>query len=215
MGAHHVFTGHVHGDLAVDGDPNLLAERRAGVGAPAVPWVWLQQVHGAEVVVASAPGSGAGSQADAVVTAEPGVVVAVHTADCAPVLIEGDRGLAVVHAGWKGLLAGVVGAAVSTMAELGITPLHAFLGPVIRPRCYEFGREHLEPLAERFGSSVVATTAWGAPALDLPAAVSAALAEHGVGLDDVGTCTACSPNHWSYRARADEGRQALVAWWST
>ena len=215
MGAHHVFTGHAHGDLAVGGDPRLLTERRAAVGAPSVPWVWLEQVHGADVVVAASPGDGAGSRADAVVTAEPGVVVAVHTADCAPVLIEGNHGLAVVHAGWKGLLAGVVGATVATMVGLGITPQRAVLGPVIRPRCYEFGPEQLDPLVERFGPPAAATTAWGTPAFDLPAAVAVALGEHGLAMEDTGTCTACSPHHWSHRARGDMGRQALVAWWST
>jgi hypothetical protein len=67
-------------------------------------------------------------------------------------------------------------------------------------------------MTHRFGPEVRATTAWGTPALDLPAAVAAAVAEHGLTLDDRGTCTACSPSHWSYRARADVGRQALVAW---
>lgn len=215
MGAHHLFTDRTHGDLAVSGDPAVLDRRRAAIpGVPRVPWVWLEQVHGAEVVVASAPGQGAGTRADAAVTTEPGVVVAVHTADCAPVLIEGDGAVAVVHAGWKGLLAGVVGAAVEAMAGLGAPPVRAVLGPTIRARCYEFGEADLAPLVDRFGPAVASTSASGRPALDMTATVSAALSELGLGFDDVGTCTACSPVHWSHRARADHGRQALVAWLS-
>ncbi len=62
------------------------------------------------------------------------------------------------------------------------------------------------------GPEVRATTAWGTPALDVPAGVAAACRRLGIVLDDLGTCTACSPVHWSFRARADAGRQALVAW---
>jgi YfiH family protein len=174
--------------------------------------VWLAQVHGADVVTASAPGQSAGASADAVVTTEPGVPVAVHTADCAPLLLVADHGVGVVHAGWRGLLAGVVEATVEAMHAVGTPPHGAVLGPVIRPRCYEFGEADLAPMVERFGAAVRATTAWGTTALDLPVAVRSAVGEHGIALDDVGTCTACSPAHWSHRARGDRGRQALVAW---
>lgn len=215
MGAHHVFTGRRHGDLAVSGASEVLdARRRAVPGVPPVPWVWLDQVHGAGVVVAAAPGEHAGSRADAVVTCEPGVPVAVHTADCAPLLMVADRGIAVVHAGWQGLLAGVVDATVEVMVGQGMVPQRAVLGPVIRPRCYEFGDADMEPLVERFGPEVRSTTAWGTSAFDLPAAVRAAVAAHGLDVDDAGTCTACSPAHWSHRARVDRERQALVAWWA-
>jgi YfiH family protein len=206
----HRFTDRRHGDLAVDGDPGPLARCRAAV-APG-PWTWLRQVHGAEVVVAASPGEGAGAEADAVVTATPGVVVAVHSADCAPLLLRGDGTVGVVHAGWRGLVAGVVEAAAAAMAELGGPPTTAVLGPCIRPRCYEFGPAELALVADRYGPAVEGRTAWGTPALDLGAAVAEACTRLGVELDDAGTCTACSPRHWSHRARADTARQALVAW---
>ncbi len=212
----HVFTQRSHGDLAVSADPALLAARRSAVpGVPDEPWVWLEQVHGAEVVVATGPGQGAGSRADAVMTTSTGVPVAIHTADCAPVLVVADRGLAVVHAGWRGLLAGVLEAALEALSARGLVAESMVLGPMIRPRCYEFAAADLEPLVARFGATVRSTTAWGAPALDLAAAVSVVAAEHGLEVEDEGTCTACSPAHWSHRAGGDRGRQALVAWLET
>jgi len=206
----HRFTDVTAGDLAVAGDPDRLAARRRAVVD--APWTWLRQVHGARVVVVTEPGEHAGTEADAAVTAIPGAAVAVHTADCAPVLVLADGAVGVAHAGWRGLLAGVVEATAAALADLGHPPRSAVLGPCIRPRCYEFGPAELDLVADRYGPAVRAQTAWGAPALDVAAGVAAACAALDVPLVDHGTCTACSPVHWSHRARADRGRQALVAW---
>lgn len=206
----HRFTDRDHGDLAVGGDPDVLARRRRQVVD--LPWTWVQQVHGAEVVVVTEPGEHAGATADAVITAVPGAAIAVHTADCGALLLVGERAVGVVHAGWRGLRAGVVGAAAAAMADLGDPPHVGMLGPIIRPRCYEFDGPELEELATVLGPEVRATTAWGTPALDLAAGIVAAAGQVGVSLVDDGTCTACSPLHWSFRARRDAGRQALVAW---
>lgn len=206
----HVFTDVRHGDLAVGGDQAALtARRRAVVDAP---WTWLRQVHGARVVTVTDPGEHAGVEADAAVTAVAGAVLAVHTADCAPVLLVADGAVGVAHAGWRGLVAGVVEATAAALAALGHPPRRAVLGPCIRPRCYEFGGPELDLVTERYGPAVRAETAWGSPALDVAAAVAAACGSLGLELDDAGTCTACSPVHWSHRARGDLGRQALVAW---
>jgi hypothetical protein len=67
-------------------------------------------------------------------------------------------------------------------------------------------------VAERYGPEVRATTAWGTDGLELAAGIASACSSLGVPLADDGTCTACSPRHWSHRARGDRGRQALVAW---
>lgn len=207
---HHVFTDHRHGDLAVGGELGLLATRRQAVVD--APWTWLRQVHGARVVTVTEPGEHAGAEADAAVTAVPGAVVAVHTADCAPVLLVADGAVGVAHAGWRGLAAGVIEATAAALVELGRPAHTAVLGPCIRPRCYEFRGPELDLVAERYGPGVRSETAAGVPALDVAAGVAAACRELGIDLHDGGTCTACSPVHWSYRARADVGRQALVAW---
>lgn len=192
------------------GDPATLAAARAAI-APG-PWSWLRQVHGAHVVVVTRPGEHAGAEADAAVTTVPGAVLAVQTADCAPILLEGPGAIGVVHAGWRGLVAGVIEAAATAMADLGAPPTQATLGPCIRPRCYEFGEAELAEVAAAYGSSVRSTTAAGSPALDVAAGVAEACRRLGIALADDGTCTACSPHHFSHRARGEAGRQALVAW---
>lgn len=208
--AAYVFTDRGHGDLAAAGPADGLETRRGAIH-PA-PWTWLHQVHGADVVAVSRPGEHAGVEADAAVTVTPGVVLAVQAADCAPVLLLADGAVGVVHAGWRGLMAGVIEATLGALADLGAPAHGAVLGPCIRSRCYEFGPADLAAVAQKYGPEVQATTAWGTPALDLAASVKAACRAAGLGLADVGTCTACSPNHWSHRARGDVGRQALVAW---
>lgn len=205
-----VFTDTRHGDLMVRTEPAVLAARRAAIAHG--PWSWLRQVHGARVLTVTAPGEHAGEEADAAVTAVPGAVLAVQAADCAPLLLTGPGVVGVAHAGWRGLEAGVIEATAAAMAELGGAPDQAVLGPCIRARCYEFGAAELDLVAARYGDTVRATTAWGTPALDVPAGIAEACRRLGIELDDTGVCTACSPNHWSHRARAEPGRQALVAW---
>ena len=75
-------------------------------------WTWLRQVHGADVVVVTEPGGCAGAVADGAVTAVPEAVLALHTADCAPVVVVGDGALGMAHAGWRGIVAGVIGGVV-------------------------------------------------------------------------------------------------------
>ena len=212
-----VFTDRAAGDLGHAGDyvhavrPEVEARRRAVVD---LPWTWLRQVHGDRVVVVDEPGSGAGQRADAAVTDRPGCALAILTADCAPVaLIASDGVVGVAHAGWRGLVGGVLERTVQVMRAGGASDVRALLGPCIRPGCYEFGAFDLAQVARRLGEGVRATTASGAPALDVPAAVRAALGRVGVvDVDDVGVCTACSPVHFSHRARRELGRQALVVW---
>lgn len=207
---HHLFTDRRHGDLAVGHEIGVLDARRGAI-AP-VPWTWLRQVHGAEVMTVTAPGEGAGRAADAAVTTTAGAVLVVQTADCAPVLFSGNGGLGVAHAGWRGIVDGVLEATVAALIDLGATPDRAVLGPCIRAGCYEFGPTDLDVVADRYGPAVRAETSGGAPALDVAAAVRVALDRQGIELDDHGVCTACSSQHWSHRARQDAERQALVAW---
>lgn len=204
------FTNLDDGDLGRSVETPLLTERRAAIH-PA-PWTWLDQRHGAGVVTVTRPGEHAGAPADAAVTTVADAPIAVHTADCAPVLLTGDGTVGVVHAGWRGLHDGVLEAAIEAMAELGGRPSTARLGPCIRARCYEFGETDLARMTARYGPAVASTTAVGTPALDLAAAVRIGCERAGVEFDDSGVCTACSDRHWSHRARGDRARQALVAW---
>jgi polyphenol oxidase len=165
------------------------------------------------VVVVTRPGEHAGSDADAAVTATPGCALAVRTADCAPLVLRGTRSVGVVHAGWRGLIVGVVPAAVEALRRLDDDVVDAHLGPCIRAGCYEFAGPERELLVTRFGAGVAGTTRWGTPAVDLPAALRVALAEVGVeALQDASGCTACDHRWFSHRARGELERFATVAW---
>ena len=210
--AHVLFTDRHAGDLRVDGDATALAARRAALVAH--PWTWMHQVHGADLVVVDAPGAHAGATADAAVVVASDAPVAVHTADCAPVaLVARGVALAVVHAGWRGLAAGVLERAVTALRAVGGDDVVAVLGPCIHAECYEFGADDLAVLADRYGASVRGRTTGGRDALDVPAAVAASLGALDVPLDaGPSVCTACDERWFSHRARTETGRQALVGW---
>lgn len=211
--AHARFTTRDEGDFALDA-PGVEARREAVVG---LPWLWLRQAHGADVVVATSSaevGPACGTEADASVTTVPGVALAVQTADCGPVALVSRQGVVgAVHAGWRGAEAGVLAAAVEAMRGLGAVDLEAWLGPCVHPECYEFGPEDLERLVARFGPAVRARTRGGRPALDLPMVIARSLGELGVPLRGPDHCTACDRRgSFSHRARGDTGRHALVVW---
>jgi YfiH family protein len=211
------FTGRAEGDMGHGGGyvhsvrADVAARRREVVD---LPWTWLRQVHGDGVVTVELPGGGAGTAADGLVTDLPGTALAVLTADCAPVVLASPEGvIGAAHAGWAGLLAGVVQRTVKEMRALGATDVEAIVGPCIGPECYEFGADDLARLTDRFGPDVEGRTRGGTPALDLRAAVRAALGEQGVDeFDAVDVCTACSADLFSWRARRELQRQAAVVW---
>ena len=150
--------------------------------------------------------------ADAAVTRESARPLVVLTADCAPLVLACDDALAIVHAGWLGLLAGVIEAAAARLRAIGDGSVRAALGPCIHPARYPFGAADLARVVAVYGPDVAATTPDGRPALDLPAGVRAALRHAGItDLHDVDVCTAASPDHFSYRRDGETGRQAVVA----
>lgn len=205
------FSDTTDGSFGLSEPSDRLSERRARLSPH--PVTWLRQVHGAGVVRVDGPGDGCALEADAAVTAVPEVALSVITADCAPVLLGSPEAVGAVHAGWRGMVAGVIPEAVDSMRDLGASRITAWLGPCIRSRCYEFGADDLARVEAVLGPTVRATTAWGTSALDVTAAVRSAL--HLAGVDDLidtGVCTACSPRHFSHRARVDEGRQAACIW---
>ncbi|MBW3558021.1 MAG: polyphenol oxidase family protein, partial [Actinobacteria bacterium] len=214
------FCGRDEGDFGPGAGPGgagsvLEARQRAVVDRP---WKTVRQVHGRRVLtVDDGAADLEGEEADALVTASADVALAVKTADCAPVALASAEGVvAVAHAGWRGVAEGVLAETVRTMRDLGATDIEAAVGPCIGPECYEFSTADLDAVAARLGQAVRATTGAGRPALDLPAAVRAALDGLGVRLvHEAGVCTACdgSGTRWfSHRARAETQRQATVVW---
>lgn len=213
------FTGRAEGDLRPrpfgETTEDELSARRSAVTS--LPWTWLRQVHGTNVVTVEAPGSAAGSEADAAVATVRAAAVSVATADCAPIVLADADALvdavAVVHAGWRGLADGVLAGAIATMRSIGVRNPVAALGPCIHPACYQFGEDDLALVVGRLGDRARGITAEGAPALDLPGAVGSVLDSLGVDLSvDVGICTACSDDYYSHRGGGDPERQVTVAW---
>lgn len=195
------------GDFHIEGPRAALVHRRTAF-APGT-WTQLDEVHGTAVLHVDAPGEHDFEVGDALVCRRRGCVLGVWVGDCAPVAFIGDAGaIGVAHAGWKGALDGVLQATVAAMRPDRVT---AYLGPCIHACCYEFGTEELAAFTDRFGGQVAATTAWGSPALDMPAVVRAALAECGVALVGESRCTGCDAAHyWSHRRRRQAGRQVMT-----
>ncbi|SCK27301.1 conserved hypothetical protein [Streptomyces sp. AmelKG-E11A] len=207
---------------AVGDDPgSVLANRgtvarRLGFDPAAV--VWINQVHGKDVAVVDGPWDPSAGipRADAVVTARPGVPLAVLTADCVPVLLADPvaKVVAAAHAGRPGMVAGVVPAAVAAMAELGAEPARiiARTGPAVCGGCYEV------PAAMRAEVAAVepaayAETTWGTPSVDVTAGVHAQLERLGVrDRERSAVCTRESHDHFSYRRDRVTGRLAGYVW---
>lgn len=125
-------------------DPQAVAENRAraarALGAAPAALRMVRQVHGARVAhITDHAAPDAADEADAMVTAHPGVALGIVTADCAPVLFV-DRRRRVVgaaHAGWRGACAGVLEATVAAMRDLGAAAIEAAIGPCIHQQSYE------------------------------------------------------------------------------
>jgi YfiH family protein len=205
----------------VGDDPAAVAANRARLRAElelAVEPCWLRQVHGTGVAQAVAGGSP--PEADAAVTGLPGVACVVLTADCLPVLFARRDGtqVAAAHAGWRGLVAGVLEATVRALCAAGGGPadLLAWLGPAIGPEAYEVGGEvHDALLAADPGAGVALRP--GRPGhwwLDLYTAARRRLGSAGVTAVYGGAwCTATeAEKFFSYRRDGTCGRQATLVW---
>ncbi|MGY6410424.1 MAG: peptidoglycan editing factor PgeF [Alkalilacustris sp.] len=186
----------------------------AAMGVAPAALVTLHQVHSADVVTLDVPPAER-PRADAMVTATPGLALAVLTADCQPVLLA-DRSAGVigaVHAGWRGALAGVLEATVDAMARLGAAPeqIVAVIGPTISQRAYEVGPELLEAfMAEDPDNARFFTQGRGDRLLfDLPGFGLSRLRAAGVGRAEwTRHCTySDADNFYSYR-RATHGGEA-------
>ncbi len=209
-----VVTERSDGDFAVDRPSEELERIRREVVD--LPWVWMQQVHGADVAEAIDEAD-AGQRADAVLTGVHGLALAVHTADCAPVALvdEGSGRIGVVHVGWRGLVAGVLESSATLLrSTAGGGRVRAFVGPCICAAHYAFGPTELDRVAEAVGGQVRSETASGEPALDLRVGVQSVLRRLDVELAGISPrCTAEDPGRlFSHRVRGDAGRQALVVW---
>ena len=181
---------------------------------PADP-VWLRQVHGVNVVDASS--APARTAADASFARKSNVVCAVMAADCMPVLLADEAGetVAIAHAGWRGLCAGVIEATVDAMG-VPANRILAWLGPAIGPAVYEIGAEVRAAFLERDAEAKSAFTPtrprhWR---LDLYAVARQRLSARGVArVSGGGFCTASeAARFFSYRRDKTGERMAAAIW---
>lgn len=166
-------------------------------------WATVSQVHGTHVVPVSHPGMH--GDADGLITDQPGLPVAVATADCLPVAIVGHRSTALVHAGWRGVARGVIAEALRVMADLGDAPVAATIGPHIGACCYEVGDEVIAAVGG-YG----ATTRWGTTSVDLASAVTDQL--EGIPVERIDVCTMDDDRFASFRRNGTTSRQVAIAW---
>lgn len=186
---------------AVDRNREILA---AAIGVPLEAVVQGRQVHGTRVERRATAG-GAIEEADGQATAEPGLAALVLAADCLPIALIAPGAVAMVHAGWRGLAAGVVEEGVRAVRELGgETEVQAAIGPGAGGCCYEVG----EDVAAAFGRP--------AGRLDLKAVARERLTAAGVvAVHDAALCTICGDPGLFFSHRRDggiTGRQAGIAW---
>lgn len=211
------------GDLLADVETNrtLLASF-----LPSSP-LWLNQVHGVHVVDANMADSGA--EADAAMSTRQGQVCAVLTADCLPVLFCDVKGQVVgaAHAGWRGLVGGVLERTVWRMREAGASEIIAWLGPAIGPQKFEVGADVLAAFItaaeERKASAEIVRQIASAfiPILesqgkylaDIYSLARTILGEAGVhGVSGGGACTVLDQQFYSYRRDKVTGRMASLIW---
>ncbi len=213
-GAKALFTSRAHGNLSTQrGDGHERGRDGRDRLCRGLDLSWLcasRQVHDSDVQrVRAADGRGGEAvaiDADGHATDVSGVGAMVLTADCLPVALAGDGAVAMLHAGWRGLAAGVLGEGVRAMREVGAAgPLVAVIGPGAGVCCYEVGPE----VHAAFGSSVE-----GAQNIDLRAIARERLLAAGVAeVLDARACTICDTRFFSHRREDGRaGRQAGIAW---
>jgi purine-nucleoside/S-methyl-5'-thioadenosine phosphorylase / adenosine deaminase len=176
------------------------------------PAVWMNQVHGDAVVAVD----GQPDQplvCDALVTATPGLPLAVVVADCVPVLLADAAAgvVAAAHAGRAGTRNDVVIRTLEAMVDLGAEAdrVEVWLGPSVCGRCYEVPEEMQEDVCTVVPAAR-STTRWQTTGLDLRAGLTQRLSDRVADVHDVGPCTLESPDHFSHRRDGVTGRTAGV-----
>jgi purine-nucleoside/S-methyl-5'-thioadenosine phosphorylase / adenosine deaminase len=217
-GARAVFTtrrgGHSTGAYAslnlgrlTDDDPELVKRNRDTLERELnLQMAFVRQVHGARVIRSAEPATHP-PEADGQATASRAYAPTVLTADCLPIALAADGAVAMLHAGWRGLAAGVIDEGVRALREVGGEgSISAAIGPGAGPCCYEVGEEVLSVFDEP------------GPNLDLKAIADRQLEQAGAEVvHDVGLCTICSAQELFFSHRRDRGvtgRQAGIAWLS-
>jgi polyphenol oxidase len=204
----------------VGDDPDAVAANRhrltRELGLPDGGVVWMEQVHGRTAAVLDAPPAEPVEATDAVVTAVPGLALAVQVADCVPVLLADPEAgvVAAVHAGRVGARVGVLPAALDAMTIAGahVDRVEVLLGPSVCGACYEVPAAMQADVVAHLPGSACRTRS-GTPGLDLRAGLWQQLADAGVariGVDP--RCTVEDRTLFSHRREGTTGRFAAITW---
>jgi YfiH family protein len=210
--------------LHVNDEPGAVGANRARLQAllPGRP-AWISQVHGVEVVDAATVGPDLPVRVgDASIATESGLVCAILTADCLPVLFADLQGRVVgaAHAGWRGLAGGVLGTTIGAMRAAGAGEITAWMGPAIGPTAFEVGPDVLDSFTAAMPNADVGSCFAPYPGrpgkylADMFSLARMMLARDGVTRVSGGErCTATERDHfYSYRRDGVTGRQASLIW---
>jgi YfiH family protein len=168
--------------------------------------VFMNQVHGNEVIEI-VDNSQSKVTADALITRQTGLPIAVLSADCLPILIKGASIVGVIHAGRKGILNGIISNTISKMRTLGGEDLEATIGPAICGDCYEVD---IQMYLDAIEIDPNLATKPETHSLDLKKAAAGQLDSQSVSVNDLGICTAHNFNYFSFRRDGISGRNAGV-----
>jgi YfiH family protein len=201
----------------VGDDPDAVRAHRdalaAAVGVTGHRLVSMAPVHGNDVGEVGAPQPEPVPEVDALVTRVPGIALLTVAADCVPVLLgDSDAGVvAVVHAGWRGVRADVVGSTLTSMLDLGAdaSRIRAVVGPAVCGQCYDVPRQRYDEVVA-VAPAAASVARGGAPGLDLRAAVVDRLRKAGAQVTLHGGCTQESADLYSFRRDKLTGRHGGV-----
>ena len=194
----------------VGDDQEVVRGNRELVEADFGPTIYMNQVHGDSVVVVDGIPT-IEVTADALVTKQSNIALAVLVADCIPLLLwdEAKSCVAAVHVGRRGLVSGIAEKTIEIMRAMGASDIHALLGPSICGRCYEVGADIYQEVVETFPVAE-SRTSNGTFALDLPRALYFQLTRIDVSVITSKKCTVEDLEFYSYRRDGVTGRQAGV-----
>lgn len=197
--------------LRLNDSPQLVEERRENlrVSLSLKSLVFMNQTH--SNVALTVDGSSSSVDADAIVTTQKGIGLAVLVGDCLPILLRSSHGVAAIHAGRAGMVNGVVPAAVHALRGLGNSTIEAIIGPSICAECYEVSPEMYAQVSSLIPASA---TNPDAHCLDLQSGVASQLTSDGIEVLNMGICTKESSEFYSHRrslaAGLEQGRQVGI-----
>ncbi len=212
----------------VGDDPKIvkdnICDMKKAVGMHDLRIITMSQVHGDHIVEVNDSRLKEAGEADGMITEQRNLFLAVLTADCVPILfsVSGRKLVAVVHAGWRGTVAGIALKMVHTLRDqYDVKPdsLEVAMGPAIGPCCYEIGADVSEQLVQRWGDLAdrCLRTREGKNFLDLRELNNSLLEKAGVlpeRIFKIGPCNSCaSDDFFSYRRMGETGRQISFIGW--